>query len=339
MFRISQTRPSNECSFKNLFDNYYPNTILQTDFCEFQGQNFMVVVDIQSGYGRVFKTRNKTTQAAVTAIKQWVNMYGRPNQIRCDAGPSYRDGFISEMKKIGISVSHSSAYSPMSNSHAERFVRTLKTLLRKCGSGISQLELDELILAANSQIQTAGQSSSLDRFFGRSILTQIPNSLNPNYNWRESMDQRQKLREKRVEKPQRGNKNIYQVGQKVTLQNPKTLAWDIPAEITGIRVAPDNKILSYNLLQDNGTQTTRHRTYIRATLPDDNVDGEVEGADPSLVEPDDAAVDDPADIHGTIHDPVMPVSSRLRSRARVAALVEWPEDQFDEQWKLMILMR
>ena len=120
------------------------------------------------------------------------------------------------------------------------------------------------------------------------------------------------------------------MGQKVTLQNPKTLAWDIPAKITGIRVAPDNKILSYNLLQDNGTQTTRHRTYIRATLPDDNVDGEVEGADQSLVQPDDAAVDEPADIHGTIHDPVMPVSSRLRSRARVATLVEWPESQCDE---------
>merc|ERR1711905_4521 len=26
MFRISQTRPSNECSFKDLFQNFYPNT-------------------------------------------------------------------------------------------------------------------------------------------------------------------------------------------------------------------------------------------------------------------------------------------------------------------------
>ena len=58
-------------------------------------------------------------------------MYGRPTQLRCDAGPAYREGFIQEMKKLGISVSHSSAYSPQSNSHAERFVRTLKTLLKK----------------------------------------------------------------------------------------------------------------------------------------------------------------------------------------------------------------
>ena len=88
LFRISQTRPSNECSFKDLFQNFYPNTILQTDFAEYQGQNYMVIVDIQSGYGRVFKTRNKTTAEAVRAVRQWINMYGRPTQIRCDAGLS-----------------------------------------------------------------------------------------------------------------------------------------------------------------------------------------------------------------------------------------------------------
>ena len=256
MFRISQTRPSNECSFRDLFQNFYPNTILQTDFAEFQGQNFMVIVDIQSGYGRVFKTRNKTTSAAVTAVRQWVNMYGRPTQIRCDAGPAYREGFIADMKKLGISVSHSSAYSPQSNSHAERFVRTLKTLLRKCGAGISQLELDELILCSNSQIQKAGQASSLDRFFGKSILTQIPNSLNQNFNWKDSMDARQRLREERVQKPQKGTKNLYQIGDEVTLQNPHTQVWDIPAQITGIRTAPDNKVLSYDLRQANGTFST-----------------------------------------------------------------------------------
>ena len=260
-------------------------------------------------------TRNKTTSAAVTAIKQWVNMYGRPKQIRCDAGPAYRDQFIADMKTMGILVSHSSAYSPMSNSHAERFVRSLKTLLRKCGSGISQLELDELILCVNSQVQKAGQASSLDRFFGKSILTQIPNSLNMNFNWKSSMDARQRLREERVLKPEKGNKNLYQVGQKVTLQNPHTGIWDIGAEVTGIRTAPDGKILSYNLLQENGTQTTRHRVYIRAALPDKVVnDGEAEDDDTGTVEHDDGAE--------IIHEPV---SSRLRPRAKVAAIVEVDE--------------
>ena len=101
----------------------------------------------------------------------------------------------------------------------------------------------------------------------------------------------------------------------MTLQNPKTQIWDIGAEVTGIRTAPDGKVLSYDLLQENGTQTTRHRVYIRAALPDsvenDENYVEAEGADSGIVEP-----DDPAE---TIHEPV---SSRLRPRARVAAILE-----------------
>ena len=214
LFRISQQRPSNECSFKDLFQNYYSNTLFQADFAEFQNQDYMVIVCVQSGYGRVFKTRNKTTSEAVKAIRAWVAMYGRPTQLRVDAGPAFREGFIEELKKLGIMVTHTSAYSPQSNSHAERFVRTLKNLLRKCGGSMSQLEIDEFILASNSQVQKAGQASSLDRFFGKSILTQIPNSRDQNFSWRDSMEARNQLREDRVAGfwPQKGNKRLYRVG-------------------------------------------------------------------------------------------------------------------------------
>ena len=140
-------RPSNEASFLTLFQNYYPNTFLQCDFAEYQGKDFLVVVCQQSGFGKVFKTRNKTSSEAIKAIRNWVSMYGRPTQLRVDAGPAFREGFIEELRKMGIKVTHTSAYSPQSNSHAERFVRTLKNILKKCGSNISQLELDEYILA------------------------------------------------------------------------------------------------------------------------------------------------------------------------------------------------
>ena len=131
------------------------------------------------------------------------------------------------------------------------------------------------------------------------------------------MEARQRLREERVKKPQKGNKNLYQVGQRVTLQNPKTQIWDIGAEVTGIRTAPDGKVLSYDLIQDNGTQTTRHRVYIRNALPDnvENHEDEVEAGvdDTDIAQPDDQAE--------TIHEPIHePVSSRLRRRARLAIL-------------------
>ena len=84
------------------------------------------------------------------------------------------------------------------------------------------------------------------------------------------MDARSKLRENRVLKPQKGNKRLYRVGEEVILQNPTTKLWDIPAQIISCRTAPDGKVLSYELKQHNGTVTTRHRVFIRPSLPETN---------------------------------------------------------------------
>ena len=129
------------------------------------------------------------------------------------------------------------------------------------------------------------------------------------------MEARQRLREGRVNKPQKGNKNLYQIGQRVTLQNPKTQVWDIGAEVTKVRTAPDGKVVSYDLTQDNGNQTTRHRVFIRNALPVNVENHEVEAGvdDTDIVQPDDQAGAIPEPIHE-------PVSSRLRRRARLAIL-------------------
>ena len=93
-----------------MFENFFPNTLLQADFAEYQGQDYLILVDIQSGFGKVFKTKNKSTSEAVKAVRAWVGMYGRFQQLRVDAGPAFRESFIGELKKLGIQVTHTSAY-------------------------------------------------------------------------------------------------------------------------------------------------------------------------------------------------------------------------------------
>ena len=108
-----------------------------------------------------------------------------------DAGSAYRERFCEELLKLGVKVRHSSAYSAQSNSHAERFVRTVKGILKKCGN-VSQLELDEYIIACNAQVQVHNQGSALDRFMGRSVMTQIPNSFDASFSWAEAIRARGK---------------------------------------------------------------------------------------------------------------------------------------------------
>ena len=93
LHKISKTRPPNECSQSDLFQNFFPNSFLQADYFEFQGGDYMTIVDTLTGYGRVFICRGKTTDEALRVIRQWTALYGRCLEIRTDSGPAFRSNF------------------------------------------------------------------------------------------------------------------------------------------------------------------------------------------------------------------------------------------------------
>ena len=233
----------------------------------------MTVVCTLTGYGRVFACKDKSTNEAVKIIRQWVALYGRCLEVRSDSGPGFRETFKEELEKMGIKLNHSSCYSPQSNSHAERFVRTCKEIMQK-NKNLSQLELDEYMLCINSQIQPEGQFSAVDRFLGRSVMNFIPNSFNDQFVWEDAIKARSQAREKRVARKQRGCKESFQPGQPVILQDHISRKWDQPGTVTKVREAPCGKILSYEVLTDRGHTTVRHRSMIKSVpnINNENVD-------------------------------------------------------------------
>ena len=48
--RNSRPQKSNEISMGNLFNNFYPNQRVQVDFCEKGADNYLVMVDVMSGF-------------------------------------------------------------------------------------------------------------------------------------------------------------------------------------------------------------------------------------------------------------------------------------------------
>ena len=60
----------------------------------------------------------------------------------------------------------------------------------------------------------------------------------------------------------------------MVLQDHISKKWDIPGQITKIRLAPDEKILSYEIRTDKGHLTTRHRSMIKAT-PKVNIEANI----------------------------------------------------------------
>ena len=56
---------------------------------------------------------------------------------------------------------------------------------------------------------------------------------------------------------------MYEVGQRVRLQNIATRDWDLKGTIDRVRTADDGRVLSYDVLTDRNHMTTRHRRYLK----------------------------------------------------------------------------
>ena len=114
--------------------------------------------------------------------------------------------------------------------------------------------------------------------------------------------------------------------------------WNIPGEITNVRLAPDNKILSYEIRTNNGNLTTRHRSFIKK-IPQINNEANVPVIvdDPSAPS-DDTEIPEPSETWtrggrlraklSTIHtleadDPISKISSPDRSNSAVEYFSSW----------------
>ena len=91
----------------------------------------------------------------------------------------------------------------------------------------------------------------------------LPNSWNKAVDWRKQMELRGEEREKRVKAKERtvGKKDTFEEGEKVLLQNLKTMKWDIEGIVQNVRIAEDSTISSYKI-KIGDHLTTRHRRYM-----------------------------------------------------------------------------
>lgn len=269
-FRASQPQKQNEISMVDVFANFYPNEEIQIDFAEKGNNDYLMVADTLTGFIQAFPVRNKGTAEATLKVREWSSMFGRPYRIKCDSGPAFRKTFREEMKELGINVVPSSNYNPSSNALVERAVKSLKEILNKGGT-MSDLQLRELIFCVNSREQEGGKGSPLSRFLGHGTRSYLPNSLDRNLNWSHLMQIRAEQHQKRVDKPGRCPKEVFEEGERVWVQDIRTKKWDQEGTISAVRTAADGKIVSYDLIV-NGHPTIRHRRYLRKCLGNDQAE-------------------------------------------------------------------
>uniref|UniRef100_A0A3B1K366 Gypsy retrotransposon integrase-like protein 1 n=1 Tax=Astyanax mexicanus TaxID=7994 RepID=A0A3B1K366_ASTMX len=103
-----------------------------TDLFEFEGKNYILLVDYYSKFVEVDELKDTRSCTAIEALKAQFGRHGIPAILRSDNGPQYSSEEFSQFCNLyGIVHKTSSPYTPHSNGEAERAVQTVKKLWRK----------------------------------------------------------------------------------------------------------------------------------------------------------------------------------------------------------------
>ena len=101
------------------------------DIMSFKGKDYLVVVDYYSKYPELSLLVDKTASTIISHTKSVCARHGIPQEIVSDNMPFASYQFKSFAEEWGITVTTSSPGFPQSNGQAERFVQTLKRMLKK----------------------------------------------------------------------------------------------------------------------------------------------------------------------------------------------------------------
>ena len=111
------------------------------DYAEFEGNQFLVLVDATTKWPEVFFTKTTTASKTIEILSTVFSRMGLPCQIVSDNGPQFVAAeFASFCKANGIQHLRGAPYHPQSNGAAERLVQTVKKFLKTVRSQPGSLE-------------------------------------------------------------------------------------------------------------------------------------------------------------------------------------------------------
>ena len=231
-------------------------------------------MDRLTGYIGAEKTPDQTTDKAIKVIKNWSATFGYPLKIISDRGGGFRDDFVEKLKELKVKHKPSSSYHPQSNSLAERALGSLKNTLKKATRNITQLGLREILFQINSNISAQQTGSANERFLRRSVRnTNIPTVIKKEVDPTQLVKKRRINHQNRILSKNTTNKIIYNVGDRVMIQNVKSKLFEKFGTITKQRRADNGAVVSYNILEDDGWKSFRHRKHLRPLQPEhDNME-------------------------------------------------------------------
>ena len=139
-----------------------------TDFMEYRGNQYLVVVDYYSKWIVVHIMGQSTGFSTVSLVKSMFARYGIPDTVRSDNGPHFSSRTFKEfVDEYGFKHKTSSPGYSQSNGGVERAIRTLKEMLNKSENP------HKTIMAYRATPNELGYSPA-QLFLARKIKTDLP---------------------------------------------------------------------------------------------------------------------------------------------------------------------
>ena len=234
-----------------------PWSKLGADLFHYAGHSYLVLVDYFSKYLEIHRLSSKTAQSVVSALKSMFARHGIPDTLMSDNMPFSSVAFQQFARDLGFELSTSSPTYAQSNGESERYVQSVKNMMRKAMQ--DGLEPHIALLQYRNTPVSGLKYSPAQLLMSRRLKDKLPSTsvlLAPQVVTNAEDDlrlppQRQKHYYDRGTKPQ----PPFGPGDHVRVRLNKT--WDHPI-VTGKHPAPR----SYYVTTENGPEYRRNSSSI-----------------------------------------------------------------------------
>ncbi|XP_054283443.1 uncharacterized protein K02A2.6-like [Macrosteles quadrilineatus] len=216
---------------------------IQIDFMgPTNGQQFFIVVDAFSKWVEVIPTKTATTDWTIKELKKLFSTFGLPSLLISDNGRSFTSLTFQEfLKSCGTQHKTTAPFHPSSNGQAERFVQTVKKMLKSIldEPGTLDSKIHKALIQLR-QVPNSTGNSAYYLMFNRQVRTylsvMIPSRI-----------------EDSKDKP-KGITRIFKVGDRVQVRNyyKGQTKWSFG------KVTSRDGNLHYNVELENGVTCRRH---------------------------------------------------------------------------------
>jgi hypothetical protein len=235
----------------------FPGDHIAADHFQYQTENYLVLVDIFSGFPFLHKCHSPTAASLLTAVQTVFLQSGLPRVFLSDRGSAFMSQtFQTFLQECHVKHRISTPQYAQSNGAAERAVRTLKTLRAKCSTPFL---LFQAIMELQNTPRAPGSLSPSEVFLGRRQRTWTRPVPRPSLvSW---PTRAQQLSQRQVQAQQSAGRqperpSVLLPGSKALLRN--FFGKDVLVTILGYGEAPR----AYRVQLPSGTVTERNRAFL-----------------------------------------------------------------------------